>query len=61
MSAEKEDAVFFVEDDDGFVVRVPESKLTSWGAAQQNKGAPLNKAEEELRRRLVESIYGRKG
>lgn len=52
--------VYLMEDKDGFVVRVPESKLEAWKRAQQDPPRPLNKAERQLVDRIMESIYGPK-
>lgn len=49
---------YLMEDRDGFLVRVPESKLESWQQAQREPSGPLNKAEQQLVDKIVESIYG---
>lgn len=47
-----------METEDGFLVSVPESKLESWLEAQAESPRPLNKAEQRLRDRIVQEIYG---
>ena len=49
---------YLMEDKDGFLVRVPESKLESWQQAQREPSGPLNRAERQLVGKIVESIYG---
>ena len=50
-----------METEDGFLVRVPESKVESWTRAQKERGsAPLNRAEQQLKDKLVRQIYGSK-
>lgn len=49
---------YLIEDKDGFLVRVPESKLESWQQAQREQSRPLNRAEQQLVDKIVESIYG---
>lgn len=46
---------YLVEDDNGFLVRVPSDKLDSWTAADHD--APLTPAEEQFKEKLLESIY----
>lgn len=46
---------YLVEDDNGFLVRVPTDKLDSWAAADHD--APLTPAEEQFKEKLLESIY----
>ena len=45
-----------MESEDGFLVRVPEEKRAAWGQADHK--APLTPAEQQLKKRLLESIYG---
>lgn len=52
------ETVYLMEDKDGFLVRVPESKLASWEKAQWEQPRPLNKAEQQLVKKIVESVYG---
>lgn len=54
------ETVYLMEDRDGFLVRVPESRLEAWERAQQEPSRPLNRAERQLVDRIVESIYGPK-
>ena len=54
------ETVYLMEDKDGFLVRVPESRLEAWERAQQEPSRPLNRAERQLVDRIVESIYGPK-
>lgn len=54
------ETVYLMETKDGYLVRVPESKLEAWRRAQQEPSRPLNKAERQLVDRIVESIYGPK-
>lgn len=52
------ETVYLLEDKDGFMVRVPESKLEAWEKAQREPSRPLNRAEQQLIDRIVESVYG---
>lgn len=56
----QQEQVYWMEDKDGFMVRVPASKLESWKAAQQQPPRPLNKAEQQVRDLLVQRIFGDK-
>ena len=47
-----------VETEDGTLISVPEDKLGDWEAAQKSDPRPLNKAEQRLRDRIVQEIYG---
>lgn len=49
---------YWMETEDGFTVRVPEEKLEPWEQADHK--APLTPAEQELKERLLASIYGSK-
>ena len=49
-----------MEDRDGFMVRVPASKLESWKKAQQEPPRPLNKAEQQVRDMILQRIFGDK-
>lgn len=49
---------YLVEDRYGFLLRVPESKLESWQQAQREPYSRMNKAEQQLVDKIVESIYG---
>lgn len=52
----EKEPVYLMETDDGTMVRVPESKLEAWEAADHS--APLTKAERRLKDRIVQEIYG---
>lgn len=54
------ETVYLMEDKDGFLVRVPESKLEAWEQAQREPSRPLNRAEQQLVDRVVQSVYGPK-
>lgn len=54
------ETVYLMEDRDGFLVRVPESRLAAWEEAQRGPRRPLSKAERQLTDKIVESIYGPK-
>lgn len=49
---------YLAEAGDGFLARVPEGKLEDWRRAQELPAAPLNRAEQLLRDRIVQRIYG---
>ena len=51
---------YLVEMEDGTLVNVPADKLDSWSRAQAEGPRPLNKAEQRLRDRIVQEIYGSK-
>lgn len=60
-STQKSGETFYLmETDDGFLVRVPESKLGAWDKAQKQPSRPLNKAERLLIDRIVSSVYDQK-
>ncbi len=50
--------VYLAEAEDGFLTRVPEEKLESWQEAQGRPAAPLNKAEQRLKDKILRRIYG---
>ena len=53
--------VFLMEAQNGMLVRVPQSKLESWQAAQSSATAPgLTAAEQRLRDRIMQDLYGSK-
>lgn len=56
----EQEEIYLMEDRDGFMVRVPASKLESWKKAQQQPSRPLNKAEQQVRDLLVQRIFGDK-
>lgn len=47
---------YLIENDDGFLVRVPASKLDAWEKADHK--APLTPEEEQFIEKLLDSIYG---
>ena len=60
----KSETVYSTETANGMVVRVPESKLEAWQAAQDEirsnpDVAKLTPQEEELKRKILDHIYGR--
>ena len=54
---QKQERRYLMETGDGFAVSVPESRLEAWQRAQAGRHAPLNKAEQQLRDRIVERLY----
>lgn len=56
----QQEETYLMEDKDGFIVRVPASKLEAWKKAQQQPPRPLNKAEQQVRDLLVQRIFGDK-
>ena len=59
--AKRREKTYLLEDKDGFLVRVPESKLDTWEKVQTKGDAPLTPSEREVVNRIVERIYGKKG
>lgn len=60
-STPQEEPVFLMEARSGMLVRVPQSKLESWQAAQNSAAAPgLTAAEQRLRDRIMQDLYGSK-
>lgn len=49
---------YLMETDDGFLVRVPEDKMESWQKADHS--APLTPAEQRLKDRILDELYGSK-
>lgn len=49
--------VYLMDDIDGNLVRVPESKLASWEEAQSEPHKPLTEAEKLVRDRIVNDIF----
>ena len=49
---------YLVETEDGFLVSVPEDKMESWQKADHD--APLTPAEQRLKDRILEELYGSK-
>lgn len=57
----QEEPTFLMEAQNGMLVRVPQSKLESWQAAQNSAAAPgLTAAEQRLRDRIMQDLYGSK-
>lgn len=56
----QQEEVYLMEDRDGFMVRVPASKLESWKKAQQEPPRPLNKAEQQVQEMILRRIFGDK-
>lgn len=56
----QQEEIYLMEDKDGFMVRVPASKLEAWKKAQQDPPRPLNKAEQQLCDMIVRRIFGDK-
>lgn len=56
----QQEEIYLMEDRDGFMVRVPASKLESWKKAQQEPPRPLNKAEQQVRDMILQRIFGGK-
>ena len=56
----QQEEVYLMEDRDGFMVRVPASKLESWKKAQKEPRRPLNKAEQQVQEMILQRIFGDK-
>lgn len=56
----QQEEIYLMEDRDGFMVRVPASKLESWQKAQQEPPRPLNKAEQQVQEMILQRIFGDK-
>ena len=61
-STSQEEQVFLMEAQNGMLVRVPQSKLESWQAAQEDgvTDKPLSQAERRLIDSLVQRTFGSK-
>lgn len=57
----REETTYMMETPDGFMVRVPESKAADWQEAQSKPAAPLNKAELQLKGKIMQRLYGGRG
>ena len=58
-STSQAEPVFLMEAQNGMLVRVPQSKLESWQAAQNSAAVPgLTAAERRLRDRIMQDLYG---
>ena len=56
---DSKEKVYLLEDKDGFLVRVPESKLEAWEKAQARADEPLNNSEQQVVDRIVSMLYGK--
>ena len=55
----EQETTYLIETDDGYLTRVPESKLDAWEEAQRERGnEPLNRGEQQLKDAIVRGIYG---
>ncbi len=52
------ETAYLMETSDGFLVRVPESKLEAWEQAQKEAAAPLTPTEQRVRDRILSELYG---
>ena len=59
-STSQTEPVFLMEAQNGMLVRVPQSKLESWQAAQTSGSPGLTAAEQRLRDRIMQDLYGSK-
>lgn len=58
-SPKNDEAFYYLESSDRFLVRVPESKLEFWKQAQSSKEShQLTKEEQLLKERILQDIYG---
>ena len=54
-----EEEHYLMEDQEGFIVRVPADRVESWETAQRERGnAPLTKSEQRLKEEILRRIYG---
>ena len=51
---------YLMEDEDGFMVSVPEDRQEAWTEAQ-NTGSVSPKAKQRLKEMLLREIYGERG
>ena len=58
MQNEKNQNHDLIETEDGSLVRVPEDKLEAWGEADHK--APLSKAEQQFKDRILRELYSSK-
>ena len=49
---------YLAETGDGFLTRVPEDKLGSWQEEQAGPAVPMNRAEQLLKDKIMQRIYG---
>ena len=55
----QQEPVYLMESADGWLTRVPESKLEAWEAAQQGRGHQLSEETKALlREQIVSEIFG---
>ena len=52
------ETAYLMETSDGFLVRVPESKLEAWKQAQKEAEAPLTPSEQRVKDKILSMIYG---
>ncbi len=52
------ETAYLMETSDGFLVRVPESKLEAWKQAQKEAEAPLTPTEQRVKDKILSMIYG---
>ena len=52
------ETAYLMETSDGFLVRVPESKLEAWKQAQKEAEAPLTPPEQRVKDKILSMIYG---
>lgn len=57
----RKETTYMMETRDGFTVRVPESKAADWQEAQSKPAAPLNRAELQLKGKIMQRLYGGRG
>ena len=57
-SEQSRETAYLMETSDGFLVRVPESKLGAWEKAQREEAAPLTPSEQRVRDRILSMLYG---
>ena len=56
--AQPKEAVYLMETSDGFLVRVPESRLEAWEQAQKEAEAPLTPSEQRVKDKILSMFYG---
>ena len=55
---QSQEMAYLMETSDGFLVRVPESKLEAWEQAQKEAEAPLTPSEQRVKDKILSIIYG---
>ena len=59
LQTSQQEPVYLMEAKNGMLVRIPQSKLESWLAAQNSGATPgLTEAEQQLRDRILHDLYG---